>query len=227
MLAPRLISFDLDDTLWDIGAVVSHAERRLHAWFAAHHPAVAAHWSVADLQRLRQEAEARHPELAGDMQALRKASLRRALVEAGADAGLVDPAFEVFWAARHEVVLHADVLPALETLRRRCRLVAITNGNAELERTPVGRYFEFTLTAAGVGHAKPAPEIFHRACARAGVAPADALHVGDDPHYDVEGALGAGLRAVWLNRAGNAWPHRDYRPHHQVRGLDELPGLLD
>src|SRR5262245_35874197 len=75
---PRLITFDLDDTLWDIEAVVAEAERRLHAWFAVHHPAVAARHTPADLRRLRDEAPQRHPELVEDMTALRKRSLERA-----------------------------------------------------------------------------------------------------------------------------------------------------
>jgi FMN phosphatase YigB (HAD superfamily) len=50
--------------------------------------------------------------------------------------------------------------------------------------------------------------------------------VGDDPHFDVRGAHDAGLRSAWLNRAGAAWPHREFRPDHELRGLDELCALL-
>lgn len=226
MSRPELITFDLDDTLWPIGPVIQRAEETLHAWFADHHPRVAARWTPADLRGLRDAAPAEHPEHAHDLTALRKLSLRKAIVMAGADPDLTEEAFAVFWAARNAVEFHADALPALDALAGRYRLAAITNGNAEVARMPIARHFEFTLTAAGVGHAKPAPEIFHLACTRAGVAPAAVLHVGDDPHFDVAGALGAGLRSVWLNRSGQAWPHRHYRPHHEVADLLALVALL-
>jgi FMN phosphatase YigB (HAD superfamily) len=43
---------------------------------------------------------------------------------------------------------------------------------------------------------KPDPEIFRRTLAAAGVAPADALHIGDNPDADVVGAQGVGMRAA-------------------------------
>jgi putative hydrolase of the HAD superfamily len=223
---PKLVTFDLDDTLWDIDAVVTRAEARLHAWFEREAPAVAARWTATDLRRLRLDAETAHPEIAHDMRALRLASIRTAIATAGADVALVAPAFEVFWQARHDVELHADVLPALDALRGRVRLAAITNGNTELARMPLGARFEFALTAVEVGHAKPAPEIFLRACARAGVPAHEVWHVGDDPLVDVAGARAAGMEGVWLNRAGRAWPAGSAPPRHALRSLAELPGLL-
>jgi FMN phosphatase YigB (HAD superfamily) len=46
--------------------------------------------------------------------------------------------------------------------------------------------------------------------------------IGDSLRNDVDGALAAGLRAVWVNRAGS--PHPDDRPDLvEVRGLTALP----
>jgi putative hydrolase of the HAD superfamily len=74
--------------------------------------------------------------------------------------------------------------------------------------------------------AKPDPALFEIACARAGVAPDRAVHVGDSWDADVVGAQRAGIRAVWLDRDGvggrNSMPDDVYR----VASLAEVPALL-
>jgi putative hydrolase of the HAD superfamily len=47
---------------------------------------------------------------------------------------------------------------------------------------------------------KPAPRIFHVTLERLSATPAEAVHVGDHPRNDVEGAKRAGLGAIWLRR---------------------------
>lgn len=51
------------------------------------------------------------------------------------------------------------------------------------------------------GAPKPDPAPFHYACAKLGVEPAMAVHIGDSLLADVLGAHRAGLRAIWLDRA--------------------------
>ena len=225
--APELITFDLDDTLWDIEAVVQQAERRLHAWLSVEHPAVAARYSPTDLRRLRDEAPRLHPELAADMTALRKRSLIRAFESVGYAGAHAQAAFAEFWRHRHDVEFFSDARPALDALRQRFRLAAITNGNTDIALVGLDRHFEFALVAAEFGQAKPSVAIFHEACRRAGVPPARVLHVGDDPALDVIGAKHAGLRAAWINRSGRPWPHPEVlAPDHEHRDLAELAAAL-
>ena len=102
--------------------------------------------------------------------------------------------------------LYDDVLPALTTLHTRCRLFALSNGNADLAAIGLSHFFERSLCAREAGWLKPAPRIFCRLLDDAGLDAAHVVHVGDDPEADIEGARGAGLRAVWLNRQGTPWP---------------------
>jgi len=60
---------------------------------------------------------------------------------------------------------------------------------------------------------------------RAGLAPRHAVHVGDDPEADVEGARRAGVAPVWLNRYGDNWPRASQEPL-AIRSLVELDVLL-
>lgn len=196
----RLVTLDLDDTLWAIAPLIERAEARLHAWLTTHCPATAARFPVAALRALRQETERLHPELRDDITALRRQSVRIAIQRAGEDESLADDAFEAFWAARNEVECFADVLPALERLKSRFIVAAVSNGNACVQRAGLGRYFDFALSARQAGCAKPARDIFLQACRQAGVEPREALHAGDDIDCDVRGALAAGLHAAWINR---------------------------
>jgi putative hydrolase of the HAD superfamily len=68
--------------------------------------------------------------------------------------------------------------------------------------------------------------MFAMLLATAGVAAAEALHVGDDPLADVVGAERAGIRAVWLNRGGREWPKEYLRPAHTLTSLADLDTLL-
>lgn len=61
----------------------------------------------------------------------------------------------------------------------------------------IDRWFDAMLISAEEQLEKPDPELFLRACARIGVEPAAAVHVGNDPDDDIAGARAAGC-AAWL-----------------------------
>ncbi len=197
------ITLDLDDTLWPMAPTLQRAEASLQAWLRQHAPAtVAAHDRSAWLA-LRRAVVQDRPDWAHDLSALRQETIRRALLAAGDDPALAGTAFEVFFEERQRVALFADVLPALARLAARWPVVALSNGNADVQRVPgLGRFFHAALSARDLGLAKPAPAVFAAACQRAGALPAHTLHVGDDAALDVDGALAAGLQAAWVRRAG-------------------------
>ncbi len=60
--------------------------------------------------------------------------------------------------------------------------------------------FDSVVISSRVGHAKPAPEIFHAALNMHGLKSEEALHIGDSPDKDAAGAEAAGLTAVLLDR---------------------------
>jgi len=98
-------------------------------------------------------------------------------------------------------------LELLESLRRRGLAVGIVSNWSQrlpgiLAGLGVSERVDFVLASAIERMEKPAPEIFARACARAGVEPSEAVHVGDDVEKDVRGARAAGLGAVRVDHAG-------------------------
>jgi putative hydrolase of the HAD superfamily len=102
---------------------------------------------------------------------------------------------------------YPDAATALAVLRRRgLALVCVSNWDYALGevlgRCGLGGLLDAVVTSAGAGARKPDPAIFDRALALAGCAPAEALHVGDTPAEDLEGATAAGIPAVLIDRGG-------------------------
>ena len=102
---------------------------------------------------------------------------------------------------------YPDVLPALERMRAvGLRLVVVSNWDVSLHdrlaETGIAERVHGVIASAELGAAKPAPAIFAHALAMAGVPAQEALHVGDSPDEDVEGARAAGIEPVLLVREG-------------------------
>ena len=224
--AIRALSIDLDDTLWPIWPTIERAEQRLHGWLAENAPATARRHDVAALRALRDRVEQERPDLAHDFSAMRRESLRLALLGAGDNPALADAAFEYFFAERQKVEFFDDVLPALERLARRYPLLALTNGNADLKRVGLAPYFSGYLSAREFGVGKPDARIFGEACRLLREPSRAVLHVGDDPWLDVEGARNAGQPAAWVRRLGASHTHEP-QATHVVAELLTLADLLE
>lgn len=124
-----------------------------------------------------------------------------------------------------------DVEPTLRALKRKgLGLGVVSNWDTRLRGICAGlgldRLVDFIVISAEVGVRKPDPRIFEAALRKAGARPEEALHVGDLPEEDVEGARRAGILPLLVDRRANlhATP-RDYPLGVSVLG--SLSGLLD
>jgi putative hydrolase of the HAD superfamily len=126
--------------------------------------------------------------------------------------GAIDASDEVLRDALLESLrffAYPDVLPALAALRAGgIRTVVVSNWDVSLHErlreTGVAALVDGAIASAEARSAKPDGAIFAAALALAGVAAADAWHVGDTPAADVDGALAAGLAPVLIDRGGGA-----------------------
>lgn len=223
---PRAISFDLDDTLWPCDEVIERAERVVHAWLAQRAPRITAEYDLEAMRAIRNEAARDRPHLEADLTALRRETLAWHARRAGYGPELADAGVAVFLAERHCVALFEDARPALEALRGYYPLVALTNGNADVERAGVGDLFDTAISAADVGAAKPDPAMFAEACRAFGLRAGELLHVGDDPVRDVHAARAFGARTVWVNRYDIDWPEDLPRAHHELETLAGLEAIV-
>ncbi len=226
----KLITFDLDDTVWPCASVIQAAEFALLDWLGERAPRLVEVHDQRSLRAHRLSLMRERPEIAHDLGAVRRLSIAALLEEFGhaaEEAGdLADQALEVFLTHRMRVEPYADVGPALRRLATRHHLISITNGNADPEQTPLRGVFVHRINAAGAGAAKPDPDMFQLALALAGCTPEHGLHVGDEPYLDVHAARSLGMEAVWVNRYDRPWPEALAPPALTVTDLHQLADWL-
>lgn len=220
----ELITFDLDDTLWSVAPVLHAAEHAVQRWLAEKAP-LSQHKVAQDWLNIRTELLLAQPDLKHCVTRLRLEVLHIGLERSGYSAAqasiLAAQALEVFLEARHKVVLFPGVLPVLAALSQRYQLGTITNGNADIRRLNLAGYLGFSVDAESLGAGKPSTLPFARALAYAGVSSNQAVHVGDHPVDDIEGALNAGWQAIWFNPNALPWT-RVVQPSAIIQGLDAL-----
>jgi FMN hydrolase / 5-amino-6-(5-phospho-D-ribitylamino)uracil phosphatase len=219
---PLILSFDLDDTLWAVEPVLIAAESEMLSWLQERHPEIMQGASITSLRAMRARVAEQYPDRSHDMTFLRRRALANMFIEAGHPAAHADEAFEVFFAARNRVQLYDEVEASLKRLSGRYRLFALSNGNADLKRCGIAHLFEGHVTAIAAGAAKPDARIFAHLLKLAGVEARQVLHIGDDPHADVVGAMQAGMQAVWLNRNSKEWPAQFPKPPRVIATIDEI-----
>jgi putative hydrolase of the HAD superfamily len=223
-VSERLVTFDGDDTLWELAPVL---DRALAASCSLLAERFGCPVTIADLAADREAVHADLPD-GSPMRAYRRAAYRRRVdLLGGGSEQLVEELTEHFQLNRSRLIEpYPDAIPVLDRLAPRATLGLISNGNADTELTPLAGRFAFRLHAFQDGPMKPEPALFEAALERAGVRAADAIHVGDSLLHDVAGAAAVGMRTVWLNRDRS--PNESgIRPDREIATLDELDSLLD
>jgi putative hydrolase of the HAD superfamily len=135
-------------------------------------------------------------------------------------------AFEVFYVGRNQVEFFSGALAMLDTLSRQFPLIALTNGNAHIERAGIDRYFKGAFSAADVGSSKPNPEMFHAALNELDLAPEEAIHVGDNLVDDIRGANSVGMHSIWVNLNNQHLDPVDAAPSVEVNELAAIPDAV-
>ena len=168
----KVITFDLDNTLWDVDRVIINAEQRMRTWLLAHVPAFHERFPPETIFELRTEIVNRQPHLKHDLSRLREEVLYQAISRCGYPEALAreyaHQAFQLFFEARHEVEFFEGALESLAILAKHYVLGALTNGNADFTKLKLDGYFSFGYSAASVGAGKPAPDMFHAALEHTG-----------------------------------------------------------
>jgi putative hydrolase of the HAD superfamily len=117
------------------------------------------------------------------------------------------------------------VRESLERLRGAgFKLAVVSNSEGTIEQMLIEidlrPLFETVVDSTVVGFTKPDPRIYALALERLGVAPADALMVGDSPSADVDGPRAAGIRAALID------PY-DLYPWSRAPRFRDVPALTD
>lgn len=222
----KVLSFDLDDTLWPCSPTILRAEKILFQWLSEHVPEIPQRYDIQQLRYKRRALIDSYPELSHDLTRLRMLSFEALADELGLSMDWIQPAFGVFYEARQDVTLFDDVKPVLDTLSKDFRLVSLTNGNANTVKTGIDHWFDLSLNSEAIGKLKSEPDIYRKVQELMDIEAHHMAHIGDDPVNDILGAKLAGVFSIWLNRSQKPWVLESCKPDAVIHSLHQLPGLL-
>jgi len=196
MTSPRVVAFDVNETLLDLRALDPQFARIFGD------AAVRPLWFAQMLQLAFVGAiTGQYIDFtSAQRRALRMLATRRGVALAEADAAAIAEQMT-------HLPPHGDVLPALELLAGTgLMLVALTNSpaavaDAQLRNAGIRDHFAQAFSADAVRQLKPSPEPYLMVAERTGVAPEDVMLVAAHG-WDISGALAAGLRAAFVARPG-------------------------
>ena len=245
-LAFKVLSFDLDDTLYDNLPHIHRAEAAFLAFmqqnFNAEHGWHSAFWYQTKMHLVQST-----PALQHDIGLLRWRTVEYLLQQlgltanearVGADAGL-----DCFLHHRSDFTVSDEVISLLNQLGERFTLIGITNGNVDACRIGLTPVLDFVLHPGNGVKMKPAPDLFIKAQQLLDVSPSQILHIGDSFKADVVGARRAGCQSAWLNPSFGRYyaedsgedvlglpkihaPLSHQLPHFELELLFELQHLL-
>lgn len=226
----ELVTLDLDNTLWEAEPVIYKAHREMVDWLIRNVPGSEPLLQDDAWRRLRGQIVRERQDIAHHPSEIRKAMTRVLLAPlALADKNLdeiVAAAFNIFHEGRNLVTPYPEAIALLEYLQSHVPVIAITNGNSDLEKIGIAKYFSHIVSAESVGVAKPHPEIFTQALQLAGnVLAENALHAGDHIEEDVEAARRLGFKTIWVNASRKETPlhcHPDQVVHSAAELLQAM-----
>ena len=221
------ISFDLDDTLYDNRTIIKAAVQAMDT----HLNQIAA-WQQQGPDfwlNCREQALQQQPRLAEDVTLWRQAALQYGFAKLGyseiQQQQAAQSAYQAFADARSNITVSDTVINLLAQLRNKYPIIAITNGNVEVEKFNLKNSFDLVLRAGIDGRAKPHPELYQQACNHFNLTPNALLHVGDSLDTDVQGAHRAGCNSVWLRNQFTSYHYKGLA-HLEIDNIHSLEILL-
>ena len=199
----ELITFDLDDTFWDIRSTIINAENNSRKW-AEDRIGEKIEWGTfEDFMKVRSELVKKDPSLEYDLGMLRKKTIAYHTKKYFKDTKdlnkFIEEAYSFFLGERHKVTFYDDVVIVLEELSSKYKLGVLTNGNADVNKLGIGHLFDFSISSIDVKSNKPDQAHFVKARELSQVNFKNTLHVGDHPVNDILGARKLGINTIWFN----------------------------
>ena len=226
----KLITFDLDDTFWDIKSTIINAEINSRKWIEDRIKKKIEWGTFDDFLEIRNELIKKNPSLDYDLGLLRKKMIayhtqKYFKNEKDLDE-FIEEAYSFFLEERHKVEFFNDVITVLEKLSLNYKLGVLTNGNADIKKLGIDYMFDFSVSSMDVKSNKPDQGHFIKAKELSQINFHNTLHVGDHPVNDVYGARELGINVMWFNPNNLVWDI-DENPPIQFNKWSDFENLLE
>lgn len=226
----EVISFDLDDTLYENEQVIHEAEQAQFDAVCGFIPKAReigiSFWIDLKWQVLKEQPEVRH-----DVTLWRQAVIEKGLTQQGADpkqvAAWSKDIFAAFYQARSNFEIPSKTHHVLTKLKTKWPIIAVTNGNADIHRLDLAKYFTAYYRAGEKNtKSKPYPDMLNLAASELNVKPQNILHIGDNVKSDIGAANNAKTMSLWYNPNQNQFKKGTALPNGEYSDLDDLLHLL-
>ena len=224
----KMITFDLDDTLWDNMPTITKAEFETRKWIEDQVGKV--EWGdFNDFIKIREELIKNDPSVQWDIGKLRKEIFRIKLLHIEPERyrnRIVENAFDLFMLKRHEIELFDDVEVVIKDLSKKFTLGVLTNGNADIYKFDIGKYFHFSISSLEAKNSKPHRAHFDEAIKQVNdVSFENMLHIGDHQIHDILGAFNLGIDTLWFNNNNSEWD-QDFQKPDEFNAWKDLPEII-
>ena len=197
--AVRVLSFDLDNTLYDNSPVIKAAEEASQAYLREAFLAQGQVYQRQQWQTLRQQLLNEDPHKYEDLTLLRRACLQRLCESLERADDIIETAFDLFVRARNQIVIPAPIGKLIAFLATRFVLVSLTNGNVNAKSLSVNRFFKAHYSPAMGLRAKPDGQMLKQLLVDFELQPEQLIHIGDLD--DSDGAAAKDAKVTWLRFA--------------------------
>jgi 2-haloalkanoic acid dehalogenase type II len=219
-LSPRLFSFDVFGTLFDVRQGTYDAFQSILNDASATDVDVKVFWEYWEHRNITHywEPYRRYRDIC-------ELSLSEAFAYFGVrgNAKLIGRYFDSF----PSLPFYPDVDRTFDALSKRGRLAIVSNIDDDLlALTPLKRHFDLLCTAEKARGYKPDGTLFQYLIAHAGLSKDAILHSGQSQFTDLVGAKPLGLTVAWINRRGVPLDASVPRPDFELSAIESLLNLL-
>ena len=131
---------------------------------------------------------------------------------------------------KSRIYLYEETLDVLDTLKGKYKLILLTNGSPDLQRTKLSfspelePYLDDIIISGAFGSGKPDPAIFEYVLERNNITKDEAIMIGDNLFTDILGANNTGIRSVWINH--HQAEAKEVKANYEITRLQEVLPII-
>lgn len=195
----KLVSFDLDNTLYDNGPVIKLAEQKSQDFLRSEFTRQGQIFDYQKFLHFRNElissesdlqlADKSHYE---NLSFLRLQVLTKCCGHLENSKAIVDEALEIFLNYRNSVLIEEQMISMLRRLSQNYTIVSVTNGNCDAAQLTIAESFSKNYSPVQGFRAKPHPQMLEQIFKDFELRPEQVLHIGDQMDSDAQAAKNSG-----------------------------------
>lgn len=190
----KVISFDLDNTLYDNTPVIKKAEKASQEYLTAEFKKQNRVYDVNVFREVRRKLFESNDIAFDNLTHLRQECLRQVCTELKNSDSIIQHASDIFINLRQQASIPDKIVSMITKLSVHYTLVSITNGNCDAKNLSIGQYFQKSYSPQQGLRAKPHAEMYQKTINDFQIDTEQLLHVGDEEQSDGIGALNAGCQ---------------------------------